>query len=214
MYKCKYCGCQYQVEPWYRREEEHSSTICPECHYKLVQMKGYGQTVKKIGTSILKSVSSFLDERKQNMAAPSARIRIYRNNDNGFDDILNLTELQWRRLTSRQLDSILSRLEDDEVPGDVTIQIMKGIAWKSDEAKDYLRVAKIYAEGRPSIGIERNITEAVEWFLKAKEAKNAETSDAWIVERIIKRNNPDAFDKAKCKRRSQRVSKLCMPPRK
>ena len=214
MYKCKYCGGQYQVEPWYRREEEHASTICPECHYKLAQMKGYCQTAKKMGTSILKSVSSFFDERKKRIAAPSARIRIYRNNDNGFSDILNLTELQWRRLTSRQLDSIMSRVEDGDVPGDVTIQIMKGIAWKSDEAKDYLRVAKIYAEGRHSLGINQNTTEAVEWFLKAKEAKNFETTDAWIVERIIKKNNPDAFDKVKCKRRSQRASKVCLPSRK
>ena len=214
MYKCKYCGCQYQVEAWYRREEEHASTICPECHYKLAQMKGYCQTAKNIGTSLLNSVSSFFDERKKRIAAPSARIRIYRNNANGFGDILNLTESQWRRLTSRQLDSIMSRIEDADVPGDVTIQIMKGIAWKSDEAKDYLRVAKIYAEGRPGIGIEKNQIEAVEWFLKAKEAKNAETSDAWIVERIIKENNPDAFDKVECRIRSQRVSKLCMPSRK
>lgn len=214
MYKCKYCGCQYQVEPWYRHEEEHASTICPECHNKLEQMKGYCKTAKRIGTSLLKSVSSFFEERKKRIAAPSARIRIYRNNDNGFDDILNLTELQWKRLTSRQLNSIMSRIEDDDVPGVVAMQVMKGIAWKSDEAKDYLRVAKIYAEGRSSLGVEQNTTEAVTWFAKAKDAKNAETSDAWIVERIIKKNNPDAFDKAKYKRQSQRVSKRCMPSRK
>ena len=214
MYKCKYCGCKYQVEAWYRREEEHASTICPECHSRIDQIKGYCDGAKRIGKVLMGSLSSFIAERKRNLAAPSARIRISRNNDNGFDDILSLSESQWKRLTKRQLDSIMSRIEGDDVPGEVCLCVMKGIAWKSDDAKDYLRVAKIYAEGRASLGVARNINEAAEWYLNARAAKNADSRDMWYVEQLIKRIDPDALSKERANKRSPRISKLCMPRRK
>ncbi len=179
MAKCKYCRRQYNVEPWYRREFENAYSVCPDCNDKLAMMKDGYDKAKEIGKKVMKGVSDFFEERKRNKAAPSARIRIRTTNADGFDDITSLSETQWLRLSSRQVNSIMNRFQEAEmeIPGEVALCIMKGIAWKYKDAKSYRNVAKALETGPR--GLEVNIEEATIWYKKAAEAGDS-YSDLWL----------------------------------
>lgn len=111
MPKCKYCGRSYSFVSYEDRHRRNANNCCQECNVKLDRLGSMGGAAVDIGKHIIGGVASFLEERKRNLAAPSIKPRIRKDNSNGYDDLLDLTDTQWRILSDRQFNTICERLD-------------------------------------------------------------------------------------------------------
>lgn len=190
MPQCKYCRQKYTVELWYRREE-HAYSVCPDCAAKLAQMKDWGNTALDLGKKAGKAVMSFLEERKRRQKEPSCKPRIRSTNDEGFDDIMGLTDVQWLILSDRQFRVVYNRASEKGVPARVLVRVQEGYAMRSRDPETMKCLGDWYRQGIDG-QLDRDYAVAFAWYKKAADLYNADAmyrlADFYRYGRGVKKN--------------------------
>lgn len=175
MPKCKYCRRTYRVSEWEgsgMRPSQIPSSVCPSCHYGTEGVKEFGRTALELGKKAGKAVLSFLEERKQRQKEPSGKPRIRSTNADGFDDIMELTDIQWIILSDRQLKTVHKRIHDsDDAPPMALVKCCKEFARRYQDVGYVNLVASWYEKGTC---VEQDYAQAFEWYNKSAKMFDAE----------------------------------------
>ena len=150
MPKCKYCGRSYSFVSYEDRHRRNANNCCQECSEKLDRLGSMGGAAVDIGRHIIGGVASFLEERKRNLAAPSIKPRIRKDNSNGYDDLLDLTDTQWRILSDRQFNTICERLDLEcacDGPKILVAKFAKFYGLRHRDAASVRAAAKMFEDG-------------------------------------------------------------------
>ena len=170
MPQCKYCRRQYENSEWTHsgmRRSEIPSSARPSCYYGVESVKDMGRTAIDLGKKAGTAIMSFFEERKKRQKEPSGKPRIRGTNEDGYDDILSLTDIQWIILSERQLKTVRNRINEglNDVPLEVVVRHTKEVARRYKNVEAMLLVAEWYRDGKK--GVDRDYTEAFKWYNEA-----------------------------------------------